>query len=241
MKNKKEILNGHKKIGNKFVPPFLQLAGLAEVSYVNQILPEIIWIGFMNEAYGYRRGIEVCLELCREAQKVCSVKKITNFAVASSFNELQQEEKESLVFGLKERSILAIIQPPLAPLINLYSDFPMSFLSPASTEQSRTSQLATVRACVDHHLDKYQVPAMAAQAAVIYIRAMTGGLSLSQNIEVPDLDAIIASPNSEAGKRAAGFVRATILTEFGELGRKDSWASSFWDQNYKLDGCKFDE
>jgi hypothetical protein len=64
MSNKKKIILGdHKKVGSKFIPPMAQL-GITDVSTINQIFPEIIWMGLLNDSYGYRE--EIGRASCRE-------------------------------------------------------------------------------------------------------------------------------------------------------------------------------
>ena len=59
MAEKKIVLEGHKKVGSKFIPPMMQLPNWTEISYINQILPEIIWMGLINDEFGYRDGIDL--------------------------------------------------------------------------------------------------------------------------------------------------------------------------------------
>ena len=42
---KKKILEGHKRIGKRFIPPMMQLPMMRSTSYVNDMLPELVWIG----------------------------------------------------------------------------------------------------------------------------------------------------------------------------------------------------
>ena len=65
---KREVLGDHKRIGKRFIPPFLyQLGSLSEISWVNEIMPEILWIGLLIEHFGYQRGVELGLHLSKAA------------------------------------------------------------------------------------------------------------------------------------------------------------------------------
>jgi hypothetical protein len=111
----------------------------------------------------------------------------------------------------------------------------------ASSDTTPKEQLVPIfRACVGDLIDKYQTPALAAQAALLYIRGLTGGLYLPKDLEPLDLDAIISRPDSEAGKRGAGFVRASVLQELMPRGteRTLSWAQTFWNEALYIDGCQ---
>jgi hypothetical protein len=54
-----KILKDHKRIGKRFVPPLMQL-GIEEVNYINELLPEIIWMGLVFDRIDYRAGINLC-------------------------------------------------------------------------------------------------------------------------------------------------------------------------------------
>jgi hypothetical protein len=50
MKDRK-ILPGHKQIGKRFIPPMKQIPNMRQMSYVNDMLPELIWLGLINDRW----------------------------------------------------------------------------------------------------------------------------------------------------------------------------------------------
>ena len=246
MQKKKQILGDHKKKGSKFIPPMLQLDKMNEISYINQILPEIIWMGLLNDKFGYKKGIEVSTKLAKFASELSKSKKKITFALSSSYNRLSKKKKKLLKFRLKKENSLVILQDALKPLLILYKDFPMSFLKVSRLKEKREILLEIMKRCISRHINKYNTPALVIQANLIYIRGITGSLYFTSNVRTPDLDAILMAPESEEGKHASAFVRSAALTEVASLpgrpGRQtDMWARSFWNQGYKLDKCNFSQ
>ena len=127
-KKKQQILKDHKKVGSKFVPPLLQLKGFEEISYINQILPEIIWMGLINDFVGYKKGVELIAQIAKDAFKLKSTEKHTNFALVSNYKLLTNRSKLLLKKQLKANNTLSVMQEAVAPLMKLYPSFPLAFL-----------------------------------------------------------------------------------------------------------------
>jgi hypothetical protein len=175
---KKKILDGHKKVGSKFIPPMLQL-GITEISYVNQILPEIIWMGLINEKYGFRDGLDIVTKITELAFSLKETSHFVNFSLASSYNSLSEDRKRMLVEKLKATSYLDILQVSLAPIVILYCEFPLSFIgAPSHFEQADIIQ--AMKTTVKNCLDKYDTPSLAIQTNVLYLRGKMGGLFILQ-------------------------------------------------------------
>lgn len=54
---------------------------------------------------------------------------------------------------------------------------------------------------------------------------------------LPDFNSVIDAPESDEAKRAAGFMRANAIGEFGMLEISDAWARYFWNRGYELSPC----
>lgn len=241
MAEKKEVLKGHKKVGSKFIPPMMQLPNWSEISYVNQILPEIMWMGLLNDRYGYREGIKLASNFAKRAFELRETDKHINFTLVSNFNQLSSGKKAELLRGLEADSTLAQYRDSLSPLTRLYDNFPLSFIGQSEDELSNVHLVDAIKVCIEKHIDKYETPSLIIQANVLHIRASTGGLKIALHIDFPNLNALIESPDSEEARRAAGFVRISAMQELMPSGeqRSDDWSRSFWNQGYKIDKCDF--
>lgn len=166
-KRQKEILEGHKKVGKRFIPPMLQLEKLQLISYVHRLLPEILWIGLINHSLGYKEGIDVCLRLSRYAQEVQNTEQSINFALASAYSLLSEEKKKQLIECINDADILEQLQLYLSPLTMLYNGFPMAFIGRPRDSEAKHLLVLRLKTVVEALMNKYNLPGMAAQTAVM--------------------------------------------------------------------------
>jgi hypothetical protein len=68
-RNRKSVLRDHKRVGKRFIPPMAQL-NMTEVSWVDSILPELVWLGLLNSMYGRVKGAELAITLPKIAARV---------------------------------------------------------------------------------------------------------------------------------------------------------------------------
>jgi hypothetical protein len=119
----------------------------------------------------------------------------------------------------------------------------MAFLGIGDLSVNPGVLLKELKQTVVKCMNKYETPGLVLQTNLIVIRAATGGLFFSEEVKLPDFDSIIRDPDSEAAKRAAGFVRAGALAMCmpDDVTLHEKWSRSFWNQGYKLDPCSFSE
>lgn len=240
----KKPLNDHKKIGKTYIPPMAQL-GIEEVSYINDLLPEIIWIGLILDCVGYRSGIkifETFTDCAWEIHKKTNHDYL-NLALCSSFLMFNDTEKVALVNKFEELNVLDDIRKYVSPILSLYEGCPLSFLGGSNNLIENKVLIERMRSCVDRYFSKYDQPGVILQTAAMYSRMLTGHLILLKNVEPPKLDSILVDFESEDAKRAASFVRATVIMEINPLrdNALSEWSKSFWDQGIRIDACKFGE
>ena len=55
---KSPVLGDHRRVGKRFLPPFVAMLGrLNPVKWIDALLPEVLWLGMLNNDHGHRRGI----------------------------------------------------------------------------------------------------------------------------------------------------------------------------------------
>jgi hypothetical protein len=59
------VLEDHKRVGNRLKSPWLTEFNFQFVSHVDEVLPEIVLLGLLNDAHGYARGAQLSLALAR--------------------------------------------------------------------------------------------------------------------------------------------------------------------------------
>lgn len=235
------VLAAHKRVGKKYVPPMMQIGRFSEVSYVQTILPETIWMGLLNDSLGYMQGLELAVAMAKTAYRAYGSQKFVNFALSSSYSILDEGAKREVIEEADRLGKLGVLRRLLMPLLALYEGCPISFFGPSEEwEGDREALVERMKAAVERHFWKYETPAMVLQANVVYIRGICGGLHYVGEVKPPDLNAIIEAPESEEGKRSASSVRASVLMEFNsETGYVDiGWPASFWNQGLLIDTCE---
>jgi hypothetical protein len=235
----KKILAGHKRVGKRFVPPIMQLPMTVGTSYVNDMLPELIWIGLINERVGYVRGARIIEKVFLAVDARKEKGQEGNYALMSSFNKLTTDQKTAIAQALREEGVLDIIQNSIAPLVLLYDDCPLNFLGPPTNTSSQEDLISIIKLCVGKTIDRYDTPGIVLYGAMLLARLVTRKIKFSADMDLPDFNSVIDSPGSEEAKRAAGFMRANALAEFGMMKAGNAWAKHFWDKNFELSPCEF--
>jgi len=237
----KKILKGHKKVGTKFIPPLVQtLNNMVEVSYINQMLPELIWMGVLIEEHGYRKGIQLVELLARKAFEVKTQEEMINFGVCSKFDILSDEGREKLLSDKEIISELNNYSNALSLMDNLYEYFPLSFLCQPNEGYDESELLGKFAHILAKYWDKFDQPASVMQANVIYIGMINGAMLFAEGLQ-PDLEAIFEEPESEKGQREKSRVRMGAMMQFMhyEYEAPDSWPRRFWNQGLKNSQCIF--
>jgi hypothetical protein len=208
-------------------------------SYVNDLLPHVLWMSLLIARLGKREGIRHSFDLAKLAHNLHVSDKHVNFAICGNYAKLTQAEATAFLEKLDAQGTLSLYREALSPLLHLHPNCPMRALDLPAKLDSRESLIERLRNAVDAILDRYGNPAAIMQANVLVIRASTGGLFFNKGIEIPDFDSLVHSPDSEAAQRAASFARSGAMQEFmpDETQEYMDWPKVFWNANYKLDRC----
>jgi hypothetical protein len=238
---KKRNLEGYKREGKRFIPPMKQLPMIREQSYVNDMLPELIWLGLIHDRCGYRFGARV-LETVVEVTKAWPKNdKPRNYALQTAYAALTREQKTELVEVLAGADLLDEIRCAVAPLVLLYDGFALSFVGPPPTVIPREVLIQRITDSVRKHLNKYETPGVVLNGAILLTRLVAGSIKFAAHIEIPDLNAVIERAESDEAKRAASFMRANAIGEFGMLELPPTWAKHFWNRGAELAPCQLPE
>ena len=55
-KNRRRVLQGYRQEGKRFIPPFLQQVSLTQTDWMNERVPELVWIALLVHVYGVQEG-----------------------------------------------------------------------------------------------------------------------------------------------------------------------------------------
>ncbi|MCY4047262.1 MAG: hypothetical protein OXF42_04030 [Candidatus Dadabacteria bacterium] len=237
---RRKVLEGHKRIGKRFIPPIKQIP-MKSVSYVDDMLPELVWIGLINEKVGYIEGTRILETIFIAVNEIKKDDQQSNFSLISSFRCLSTKQKIRLVELFKKSEILDVIRDAIAPLVLLYDDCPLIFIGPPSNVFSREELVFRIKECVGKTVNKYETPGIVLHGAMLLFRLVTGTTHFPSDMDSPDFDAVINKPGSEEAEHAAGLLRINGLGEFGVLNLDNTWARCFWNCGVEISQCRFGE
>ena len=195
-------------------------------------------MGVLNDNFGMRHGIEITSELSRLANETYAEQKSPNFAFASSYSVLDADRQNLLLEKLEAKGILADLRNGLIGFLNLYPESPLSFLRIALDDSSERF-VDSMKATLERYFFRREQPAMVLQANVLYVAGICGKLFYTNNVKLPDLNALVTNFDSEEGRSAAAHVRASVTGFVGMLldEEKSDWPRYFWNRGLDIDKC----
>lgn len=219
----------------------MQLNVDTSVSYVKHVLPELVWIGLLNERNGYVKSARIQEIIYQSSDEIIDDESHNNFALISTYTKLNSEQKDSLIESFKEADILIELQNSFAPIILLYDESPISFIGPPTTTFSLDYLHSELKKCVGKIIDKYNTPGIVLLGSILLSSLVTKKIFFSKDIDIPDLNSVYMSPESDEAKRAAGFIRSGAQAQFGMTEVSPDWAKHFWQRNLEISDCEFIE
>lgn len=234
MKNKK-VLNDHKQRGKRFIPPLLQLGNAKETSYVQIIIPEIIWMALLHKKFGLQLGTHLALQLVTVISNISPSKRC--FSFISSFELLTAEEKEKILAELQHVNMLNQLRDGLNDFVLVYPECPMSFLF---GDPKGEINLTLIKQTLAELYDITGRPATFMMGNVIYFLGAMGRLAIVKDTVLVKLPELVEYPNTALSKMIASGVRASMFAFMHEpfLNERGNWNKYFWNRGIELEPCK---
>lgn len=238
---KNDILNYHKKIGTKLVPPFKYKINTQEVSFIDNTLPSLIWFSAIFLRESDSRAVNNLIEFIIKCNEILGDYQSPTLAYLNNFNKLNCKQKKLILDGIKDTEYYDFLIKNLNHQHALLSNYPLAFLFEGQKiDESKEDSLIKLKEDVSELLNRYSSHSTKVQTTVFVSMAATGKLLLHPDIELPDFNTIFAEPTSDEARHVGSFVRATINAGhgFGDAeGGENSWSTSFWEQVFKMESC----
>ncbi len=237
---KQHILSDHQKVGKRYIPPLLQLGPFSEVKWVDCVLPELLWLGLLNEAYGVAKGAALALRLARAAVKAAGNTRW--FGSTSAYASLDNAQKTEVLKTLAA-SDQQSLQRAFLPFLVFYPECPLTFLFEGSGQWESESEklLAEFKAFLATLFDKVEKRATFMQANAVYIAFVTGKLKVAKGLSLANFPAIKKYPDTSESRRVASGVRAVVNTFIGMAEKSPTdWPKYFWNRGLELEPCELD-
>lgn len=236
MSEPKQLLPGHKRVGKRFIPPMKQIPKMMEFSYVDDLLPQLIWLGLINDKVGFIKGARLFEQIALITYDVLAKSAHCNLALLDTFRLLDEGQKAAIVNALEHERVLVKLRICLAPLLILYDNCPINFIGIPEEVVDEQMLIQSMRDCVGNHLDKYKTPGIVLHGSMLLARLVTGTISLP--MDIPDFNSVVSAPDSQEAKSAAGFMRANAMAEVAMLKIDRSWSEYFWNRGAELSPCE---
>ena len=242
-KKSPRALSDHRKVGKKYIPPLTaELGPLTEIRWVNDLVPEFVWLALLSDRCGLKIGTDLARRLALAANAARGAKRKAWFALTSAYAELDPSERDAVVAKLEADGAAQQIREALTPQLTLYPESPLRFLF-ADLPQSESDSLEDFKTVLESIFDKGDIAGTFAQATAVYIAFISDMLKVFKGLELANFPAIEDFPSTEESQRVASSVRSTVLIFYSQFKTDHStaWISYFWKRGLDLDDCKLDE
>jgi hypothetical protein len=244
MPESKGILSDHKRDRKKLIAPFnYMLGGMQDISYIDAIMPEIVWLALLHEKFGLGEGAELARVLSKAAmESVVSEKKVF-FGHISAYAGLSEDERKAVLVKLEGAGALERLRRVLHPLPTFYPECPMVFLFPDGVPDlpDRERELAELRRVLREMYDRTSPTAVFALATFTYLGFLGDALKVDMSVSLAKFPEIQKYPNTELSKRIASGLRVFAYAYFGMAAKEvpSTWPTHFWNIGLKLEKCDF--
>lgn len=236
-----QVLRDHKKVGQKLIPPLMQLPNMKETSFRDNILPCLIWLSAIFLRNPDRQSVHYVIEFFIKCKGILNDDKSPALVFLNNFDKLTIEQKGRILEGIEDQAMLNFLRESLVHQHHLLEDYPLGFLfEDYIYGVDREEALEHLKEDVSALLDRYTMHSTKVQTTAFVSMTATGKLFLSSAIDLPDFNSIFTAPDSDESKRVASFVRANINAVAGfqdAEGGENEWSKSFWRQCFDLEAC----
>jgi len=240
-KNPKGVLSDHQKVGRKFVPPLMQLGPFKDANWIGSILPELLWLGLLNDHFGIKKGAALALSLARAAEQARKPERKMWFALTSAYLELNDDQKKQVVMSLKLSLEWELLIEALSPLASLYPRFPLGFLFEGAflSIKNDKAELEKFKTMLSKLFDKYDKPATFVEATAVYIALITEKLFVFEGLTLARFPEVEKFPDTDDSKLVAASIRSTVNGLWGSEAGDSYWPGYFWNRGLELEPCDY--
>lgn len=237
MNKKKYVLGDHQKQGRKLIPPFLQFQNLKENSYVDNVIPNIIWLAILNRSFGLKDGTEIGLQVVKVISNTAK-NKVKCFSLLSSLEILSFDEQDQILNQLQKLGILEDLICALECFVNLFPNSPISFINDRKQSVSQKQEwIKELKYILNDLYDKKGETSTFAMGNVLYHMVFLKKLKLEKGSPMAQLPRLIDYPNTHLSQMIASGIRSFIFSIMIEplYFEENIWNKSFWDKCFSIE------
>jgi hypothetical protein len=233
--------SGYKKDKKNYTPPILQLGEFNGVNWLAEILPEIIWIGLLQDKFGLGFGSKLALQISETTNKFHSLNGTKQWlAPLSCYSELTENEKAEIKKELTNLGHINNYEKAFGLITFLYPKFPLSFLIDDISDVKQDISVSEFKIFLSNLYDRTNFATTFMQATAVDMAFQSDLLCANIGTPLAQFDEISNFPNTEISKQVASSIRQTINLFFGNnnlFSSNGEWKKYFWNRGLELEKC----
>lgn len=210
MSERPRILLDHVRKGKRLIPPFVAHFNVRDVSWEEELLPDLAWVGAVLAETSKAEAMSLCLSVAKFAQLVAPRAPNRWFAGTTSFAQLTPPQWAEIRSHLRRRGYLRPLATLLCWYLRMYPESPLSGLLEQSPSPPEPSDIVRARSVMTEMLNRYSVTATMAQGYFVYAGFVLDMLKVRPDLTLAKFPEIEHYPNTDISKRVASAVRASV-------------------------------
>jgi hypothetical protein len=211
-----------------------------EVSWINTMIPELLWIALIQDMHGFRRGVEIITAFVRDVRASSTDHSKVIFAAAGKFTAIPSEDLQRIVAGSSE-NYAKLLHDALRPLSTWYPSHPLNALTAGETLRPRTDKLTYLKQLVATLFDRSSRVAIMTQATAIWLAFDADQIEVSPDTSLAQFPRIEEYPGTDLSLRIAASIRALLNLLFSQttlMASESSWPAAFWNRGLEITPCE---
>lgn len=241
MSGRTPVLGDHRRVKSKLVTPFNDKLGpMREVSWINTMIPELLWIALLHDAYGDRRAVEIITAFTRAVREYSPEFNDTVWAAAGKFATMPNGALQQIVKGIDSECADAL-KAALTPLAACYPSNPLNAIYDGEPRTTEPAMVGHLRQVVSRLYDRSDRSTIMVQATAIWIAFDSGRLKVASHLSLASFPKIEDYPVTELSQRIAASIRASLNQMFGDekmMASDGRWPIDFWNHGLQLQACE---
>lgn len=230
--NRKKVLQDHKKVATNFQTPLNQL-NIQEITYVNRIVPEVIWILILNNKFGFKVGVDIGYAFFEVCSNLVQIDESPFYL--SWFSNLNKTTCDNIKQELTKIGIYKDLSFALSDFCNVFPASPINkiFESKSYTE----SNIKYIKEVLIILYNKQEKDTVIALTNILYFLNRIGELKIVEGSPFDQINEVLNYPETLTSRTIANSVCATISLLFGEISEKSIrvWNSYFWNRCLEIE------
>lgn len=235
-----EVLKGHKKVGTRYLPPFMTYPKFETISWARDMLPELLWLALLSNQQGYRVAVQNAIQLSDIMNTVVEGPRKGGFNLASDFDEVLQGERDEVMSKI-DGGLRNSLDSCVGLIAKFYPEFPMKWLvSEKWMEETSVGLdgLEQIKNAIRKCGDRRSKPAMECQVLAFVMEGIAVKLKMNSGI-ANDLNLISEYPGSGESRKMAAHVRAALNAYLGHRKKTRAWPNYFLRHSFEISPCEY--